>query len=260
MTQTNASPKAVDKASSKVGRGRPRKDPSAVKRQCSFSLTDESISQLKEMALAQGISASEFLGQLIGKAYASKQHLKGLAALTQDERDALNKKRAVQLRNTKARQQHADELNFKRRHGELGGLTNVMVIAAPKAVTGGAKGHQDGLRIPGIFCANLGDVWLVPYGLLKGIDAVELISYPCYASVFDYFAGHRIPVAQLSSFIAAHSSFKLSSAAEKSTLAKLAQQYEVNLPQVDESYQLRTKARQEDHFKGPLDEFFEPDD
>ena len=94
MTQTNASPKAVDKASSKVGRGRPRKDPSAVKRQCSFSLTDESISQLKEMALAQGISASEFLGQLIGKAYASKQHLKGLAALTQDERDALNKKRA----------------------------------------------------------------------------------------------------------------------------------------------------------------------
>ena len=67
-------------------------------------------------------------------------------------------------------------------------------------------------------------------------------------------------MAQLSSFIAAHSSFKLSSAAEKATLAKLAQQYEVNLPQVDESYQLRTKARQEDHFKGPLDEFFEPDD
>ena len=238
--------------------GRPRKDPSTVKRQCSFCLTDEVMGHLRDMALAYGCSGSELLARLIEQAYDSKHHLTFLSDLSAEARADLNRKRAAQLRNTRARRLHVDELNFKRGQGEIGGvaLANVMVIVAPKAVTSGAKDQlQEGLRIPGIFCANLGDVWLVPYGLLKGIDPVELISYPCYASVLDYFAGRAIPAAQLSSFVAQHSSFTLSSAAEKATLAKLAQHYGARLPQVNESYQLKSKARQAERFKNPLDEF-----
>lgn len=222
----------------KRGAGRPRKAQSELKRQCSFYLSDEARSQLKEMALAQGCTTSECVSKLIANAYLSKGYLKGLSALSSEEQSALQGKRFAQQSKVRVRQQRADELNLKRRQGRFNGLTNVMVVVAPAAA------YQDGLRLPGIYCDKLGNVWLVPYSSLLRVDALALLTYPCFASVSDYFAGRQIAPAQLSSFIEQHRGCALSSVAEKAALAQLAQACGVSLPELKESHRLKARSAQ----------------
>ena len=228
------------------GPGRPRKDPGEVKRQVAFFLTDEERRMLKEMALLWGCTASQFLANLIRDNYKSKRYMKGFNQLSQDERAELVSQRQTTQFITSRREQTAMQRNLDRRMGMDRSLTNVMVIAAPQAVTQSAVRNvalQDGINVPGIYCKNLGDVWIVPYGQLYRISVVEIIQYPCYASVLDYFAGKRIAPGLLSEFIEQQHDFKLSSIGEKAVQERLAKVYGSIRYPVKESFELKRRER-----------------
>ena len=228
------------------GPGRPRKDPGEVKRQVAFFLTDEERRMLKEMALLWGCTASQFLANLIRDNYKSKRYMKGFNQLSQDERAELVSQRQTTQFITSRREQTAMQRNLDRRMGMDRSLTNVMVIAAPQAVTQSAVRNvalQDGINVPGIYCKNLGDVWIVPYGQLYRISVVEIIQYPCYASVLDYFAGKRIAPGLLSDFIDRQHDFKLSSMGEKAVQERLAKVYGTIRYPVKESFELKRRER-----------------
>lgn len=228
------------------GPGRPRKDPGEVKRQVAFFLTDEERRMLKEMALLWGCTASQFLANLIRDNYKSKRYMKGFNQLSQDERAELVSQRQTTQFITSRREQTAMQRNLDRRMGMDRSLTNVMVIAAPQAVTQSAVRNvalQDGINVPGIYCKNLGDVWIVPYGQLYRISVVEIIQYPCYASVLDYFAGKRIAPGLLSDFIDSQHDFKLSSMGEKAVQERLAKVYGTIRYPVKESFELKRRER-----------------
>lgn len=228
------------------GPGRPRKDPGEVKRQVAFFLTDEERRMLKEMALLWGCTASQFLANLIRDNYKSKRYMKGFNQLSQDERAELVSQRQTTQFITSRREQTAMQRNLDRRMGMDRSLTNVMVIAAPQAVTQSAVRNvalQDGINVPGIYCKNLGDVWIVPYGQLYRISVVEIIQYPCYASVLDYFAGKRIAPGLLSDFIDRQHDFKLSSMGEKAVQERLAKVYGTICYPVKESFELKRRER-----------------
>lgn len=228
------------------GPGRPRKNPGEVKRQVAFFLTDEERRMLKEMALLWGCTASQFLANLIRDNYKSKRYMKGFNQLSQDERAELVSQRQTTQFITSRREQTAMQRNLDRRMGMDRSLTNVMVIAAPQAVTQSAVRNvalQDGINVPGIYCKNLGDVWIVPYGQLYRISVVEIIQYPCYASVLDYFAGKRIAPGLLSDFIDRQHDFKLSSMGEKAVQERLAKVYGTIRYPVKESFELKRRER-----------------
>ena len=241
-----ATSKTKDPNAPRRGPGRPRKDPGEVKRQVAFFLTDEERRMLKEMALLWGCTASQFLANLIRDNYKSKRYMKGFNQLSQDERAELVSQRQTTQFITSRREQTAMQRNLDRRMGMDRSLTNVMVIAAPLAVTHSAVrsvAPQDGINVPGIYCKNLGDVWIVPYGQLYRISVVEIIQYPCYASVLDYFAGKRIAPGLLSDFIARQHDFKLSSMGEKAVQERLAKVYGTIRYPVKESFELKRRER-----------------
>ena len=241
--------KSADPDAPRRGPGRPRKDPSEVKRQVGFFLTDEERSMLKEMALLWGCTASQFLADLIRDTYKSKRYMKGFNRLTQDERAELVTQRQTTQFITSRRENSAMQRNLDRRMGMDRSLTNVMVIAAPQAVTHSALRQlepgelNEGIDIPGIYCKNLGNVWIVPYGQLYRISVVEIIQYPCYASVLDYFAGKRIAPGLLSEFIEQQHDFKLSSIGEKAVQERLAKVYGSIRYPVKESFELKRRER-----------------
>ncbi len=241
--------KSADPDAPRRGPGRPRKDPSEVKRQVGFFLTDEERSMLKEMALLWGCTASQFLADLIRDTYKSKRYMKGFNRLTQDERAELVTQRQTTQFITSRRENSAMQRNLDRRMGMDRSLTNVMVIAAPQAVTHSALRQlepgelSEGIDIPGIYCKNLGNVWIVPYGQLYRISVVEIIQYPCYASVLDYFAGKRIAPGLLSEFIEQQHDFKLSSIGEKAVQERLAKVYGSIRYPVKESFELKRRER-----------------
>lgn len=241
--------KSADPDAPRRGPGRPRKDPSEVKRQVGFFLTDEERSMLKEMALLWGCTASQFLADLIRDTYKSKRYMKGFNRLTQDERAELVTQRQTTQFITSRRENSAMQRNLDRRMGMDRSLTNVMVIAAPQAVTHSALRQlepgelSEGIDIPGIYCKNLGNVWIVPYGQLYRISVVEIIQYPCYASVLDYFAGKRIAPGLLSDFIEQQHDFKLSSIGEKAVQERLAKVYGSIRYPVKESFELKRRER-----------------
>ena len=172
--------------------------------------------------------------------------MKGFNQLSQDERAELVSQRQTTQFITSRREQTAMQRNLDRRMGMDRSLTNVMVIAAPQAVTQSAVRNvalQDGINVPGIYCKNLGDVWIVPYGQLYRISVVEIIQYPCYASVLDYFAGKRIAPGLLSDFIDRQHDFKLSSMGEKAVQERLAKVYGTIRYPVKESFELKRRER-----------------
>ena len=241
-----ATSKTKDPDAPRRGPGRPRKDPGEVKRQVAFFLTDEERRMLKEMALLWGCTASQFLANLIRDNYKSKRYMKGFNQLSQDERAELVSQRQTTQFITSRREQTAMQRNLDRRMGMDRSLTNVMVIAAPLVVTQSAvrtNALQDGINVPGIYCKNLGDVWIVPYGQLYRISVVEIIQYPCYASVLDYFAGKRIAPGLLSDFIDRQHDFKLSSMGEKAVQERLAKVYGTIRYPVKESFELKRRER-----------------
>ena len=241
-----ATSKTKDPDAPRRGPGRPRKDPGEVKRQVAFFLTDEERRMLKEMALLWGCTASQFLANLIRDNYKSKRYMKGFNQLSQDERAELVSQRQTTQFITSRREQTAMQRNLDRRMGMDRSLTNVMVIAAPQVVTQSAvrtNALQDGINVPGIYCKNLGDVWIVPYGQLYRISVVEIIQYPCYASVLDYFAGKRIAPGLLSHFIDRQHDFQLSSMGEKAVPARLAKVYGTIRYPVKESFELKRRER-----------------
>lgn len=232
----------------KRGPGRPRKDPGEVKRQVAFFLNDEERSMLKEMARLWGCTTSQFLANLVRETYRSRRYMKGFSRLSQEERADLISQRQTTSFITACREKTAMQRNIDRRMGMDRSLTNVMVIAAPQAVTQRAVRESatevtDGINIPGIYCKNLGDVWIVPYGQLYRISVVEIIQYPCYASVLDYFAGKRIAPGLLSDFIERQHDFQLSSMGEKAVQERLAKVYGTMRYPVKESFELKRRER-----------------
>lgn len=200
--------------------GRKKKDDRQVKKQVTIFITDEELFRIKQMAQTWGTNVSQMAAHLINQAYSTGAYLNGYDKLTQDERADLVARRAYSNFLTARRSEAARIRNFDRRNGLDRGLTNVMVIAAPEDMTG-FKGNG----FPGIFCKNLGDVWIVPYGLLNRVSVVELIEYPCFASVFDYFAGNAIPPSSLSDFIEDKRDYVLFSFGEKAVLKRLFELY-----------------------------------
>lgn len=231
------------------GPGRPRKDPNVVKRQIAVFLSDEERSMLKEMALLWGCTVSQFLANLIRDTYSTKRYMAGYNQLSQDERAQLVSQRQLTKFITARREQTAMQRNIHRRMGLDRSLTNVMVIEAPLAVTQSAtlkldqKELKDGINVPGIYCKNLGDVWIVPYGQLYRVSVIEIIQYPCYASVLDYFAGKRIPPALLSDFIERLHDFELSSMGEKAVQERLARVYGTVSYPVKETFELKRREQ-----------------
>ena len=200
--------------------GRKKKDARQVKKQVSVFMTDEESFRVKQMAQTWGVNVSQMVAHLINQAYTTGAYLNGYDKLSQDERADLVARRAYSNFLTARRSEAARVRNFDRRNGLDRGLTNVMVIAAPEDMT-----YFKGKDFPGIFCKNLGDVWIVPYGLLNKVSVVEIIEFPCYASVFDYFAGKAIAPGALTDFIDDKRDYVLSSFGEKAVLKRLFELY-----------------------------------
>lgn len=194
-----------------------------------ISLTELELSRLHEMASTWGVTPSRMVAMLVNQVYESKAFLNGYESLSDKERKALLKRRA-HLQNIKqVRSEAARKRSYDRRQGVNRGLTNMMVVCAPKR---DELSKTSGISIPGVFCEKLGDVWLVPYGMLKYISSVEIMSYPCYESVQAYFADQRIPKSQVQNFISKNHSYKIESEGELNAIKQLYQEYGQELPEL----------------------------
>lgn len=187
-----------------------KKDPRELKRQMAFHISDEERYRLRHMAQTWGITVSQMICLLVNRAYEQGSYLYGYDALTQDQRADLVLRRAHVLFIANKRADVARRRNFDRRNGLDRGLTNVMVIVAPLEA-----------NFPGVFCHRLGQVWIIPYGLFYRVRESAAVQYPCFASVLDYFGGRRIAPHEVSSFIARHRDYILSSFGEKAVLKRL---------------------------------------
>ena len=187
-----------------------KKDPRELKRQMAFHISDEERYRLRHMAQTWGITVSQMICLLVNRAYEQGSYLYGYDALTQDQRADLVLRRAHVLFIANKRADAARRRNFDRRNGLDRGLTNVMVIVAPLEA-----------NFPGVFCHRLGQVWIIPYGLFYRVRESAAVQYPCFASVLDYFGGRRIAPHEVSSFIARHRDYILSSFGEKAVLKRL---------------------------------------
>ncbi|WP_281710411.1 hypothetical protein, partial [Anaerobiospirillum succiniciproducens] len=166
---------------------------------------------------------------LVNQVYESKAFLNGYESLSDQERKALLERR-VHLQNIKqVRSAAARKRSYDRRQGVNRGLTNMMVVCAPKR---DELSKTSGISIPGVFCEKLGEVWLVPYGMLKYISSVEIMSYPCYESVQAYFADQRIPKSQVQNFISKNHNYKIESEGELNAIKQLYQEYGQELPEL----------------------------
>lgn len=249
------------------------KDTGEMKKQIAFFLTEDEIGYLKTMAMTWGCTASQMIAHLINQAFESKQYLKGFDLLTQEERAELIQLRQVRSFVTAMREKAAFKRNQDRRNGLDRGITNVMVIAAPKSVLKKAVLPQDeadshlplrirrrlrrealtgridpqlheGIDVPGVYCKNLGNVWVVPYGTLYRVSVLEIIKYPCYASVFDYFAGRQIPKDKLSNFVQDKRDFIMSSLGEKAVQRRLYEVYgKIQFPVKESSALVRRQRK-----------------
>lgn len=190
--------------------GRLKKDPRLLKHQIGLFISDEERYRLRHMAKTWGVTASQMFGILINRAYEQGSYLQGYDDLSQDERQDLIYQREHVLAVTGNRAQSARQRNLERRNGLDRGLTNVMVVIAPQKQ-----------NLPGVFCHNLGQVWVIPYGILYKVKSTSLIPYQCFASVFDYFIGRRILPSHIASFIGKHRDYVLSSFGEKAVLTRL---------------------------------------
>ena len=190
--------------------GRPKKDPREVKRQIGLFISDEERFRLKKMARTWGLTISQMVCTLINRAYEQQDYLKGYDELSQDDRKDLVYQREHVQNITNNRSDAARRRNLDRRNGLDRGLTNVMVVVAPEVQ-----------NLPGVFCRNLGQVWVIPYGILYRVQPTTLIPFPCFASVLDYFTGKRISPSQIAPFINRHRDYVLSSFGEKAVLSRL---------------------------------------
>ncbi|WP_308498115.1 hypothetical protein [uncultured Anaerobiospirillum sp.] len=194
-----------------------------------ISLTELELSRLHEMASTWGVTPSRMVAMLVNQVYESKAFLNGYESLSDKERKALLERRA-HLQNIKqVRSEAARKRSYDRRQGVNRGLTNMMVVCAPKR---DELSKTSGISIPGVFCEKLGEVWLVPYGMLKYISSVEIMSYPCYESVQAYFADQRIPKSQVQNFIAKNHNYKIESEGELNAIKQLYQEYGQELPEL----------------------------
>lgn len=194
-----------------------------------ISLTELELSRLHEMASTWGVTPSRMVAMLVNQVYESKAFLNGYESLSDKERKALLERRA-HLQNIKqVRSAAARKRSYDRRQGVNRGLTNMMVVCAPKR---DELSKTSGISIPGVFCEKLGEVWLVPYGMLKYISSVEIMSYPCYESVQAYFADQRIPKSQVQSFISKNHNYKIESEGELNAIKQLYQEYGQELPEL----------------------------
>lgn len=242
--------------------GRPRKDSRSVKRQRSVFLSDEEYVRLKDMAATWGITVSQMVSELINQAWESNAYLNGYDRLSADERHQLSEQRMRTMERTRRRAIGFEGSYYDRMNGLDRGLTNVMIIAAPENIgssgfgsgaagaaggaSGGAGGQQGRREFPGIFCSSLGNVWVVPYGMLDRLTSVELMGWPCYASVLDYFAGSPIPKSHLGEFIDTNKSHVLSSYAEKAVLKRLYELYgRMRMPELPQSPLMRRQQLHE---------------
>lgn len=194
-----------------------------------ISLTELELSRLHEMASTWGVTPSRMVAMLVNQVYESKAFLNGYESLSDTERKALLERRA-HLQNIKqVRSEAARKRSYDRRQGVNRGLTNMMVVCAPKR---DELSKTSGISIPGVFCEKLGEVWLVPYGMLKYISSVEIMSYPCYESVQAYFADQRIPKSQVQNFISKNHNYKIESEGELNAIKQLYQEYGQQLPEL----------------------------
>ena len=194
-----------------------------------ISLTELELSRLHEMASTWGVTPSRMVAMLVNQVYESKAFLNGYESLSDKERKALLERRA-HLQNIKqVRSAAARKRSYDRRQGVNRGLTNMMVVCAPKR---DEQSKTSGISIPGVFCEKLGEVWLVPYGMLKNISSVEIMSYPCYESVQAYFADQRIPKSQVQNFISKNHNYKIESEGELNAIKQLYQEYGQELPEL----------------------------
>lgn len=194
-----------------------------------ISLTELELSRLHEMASTWGVTPSRMVAMLVNQVYESKAFLNGYESLSDKERKALLERRA-HLQNIKqVRSKAARKRSYDRRQGVNRGLTNMMVVCAPKR---DELSKTSGISIPGVFCEKLGEVWLVPYGMLKYISSVEIMSYPCYESVQAYFADQRIPKSQVQNFISKNHNYKIESEGELNAIKQLYQEYGQELPEL----------------------------
>ena len=194
-----------------------------------ISLTELELSRLHEMASTWGVTPSRMVAMLVNQVYESKAFLNGYESLSDKERKALLERRA-HLQNIKqVRSEAARKRSYDRRQGVNRGLTNMMVVCAPKR---DELSKTSGISIPGVFCEKLGEVWLVPYGMLKYISSVEIMSYPCYKSVQAYFADQRIPKSQVQNFISKNHNYKIESEGELNAIKQLYQEYGQELPEL----------------------------
>lgn len=194
-----------------------------------ISLTELELSRLHEMASTWGVTPSRMVAMLVNQVYESKAFLNGYESLSDKERKALLERRA-HLQNIKqVRSEAARKRSYDRRQGVNRGLTNMMVVCAPKR---DELSKTSGISIPGVFCEKLGEVWLVPYGMLKYISSVEIMSYPCYESVQAYFADQRIPKSQVQNFISKNHNYKIESEGELNAIKQLYQEYGQELPEL----------------------------
>lgn len=194
-----------------------------------ISLTELELSRLHEMASTWGVTPSRMVAMLVNQVYESKAFLNGYESLSDQERKALLERRA-HLQNIKqVRSEAARKRSYDRRQGVNRGLTNMMVVCAPKR---DELSKTSGISIPGVFCEKLGEVWLVPYGMLKYISSVEIMSYPCYESVQAYFADQRIPKSQVQNFISKNHNYKIESEGELNAIKQLYQEYGQELPEL----------------------------
>lgn len=193
---------------------RPFKEKQDRKKQMSVFFTDEERFRLRQMAQTWGWTQSQMLSKLINQAYVSGSYLDGFEELSADEREDLNLRRQQVSFITSRRKAAAMERNQDRRNGLDRGLTNVMVVKAP-----------EDLKLPGLFCKNLGMVWVIPYNIIYRVSIHSIIEYPCFASVLDYFTGQEIPKNQLSDFMLEQRDYILSSEGEKAVLRNLVEAY-----------------------------------
>ncbi len=196
--------------------GRKRKEDKAYK--ANVSLTKLELSRLHEMASTWGVTPSRMVALLVNQVYESKAFLNGYDELTDAQRQLLLERRTYleEIKNSKRAANY--RRNYERRQGIDRGLTNVMLVLAPKH---DPRSNAAGINIPGVFCERFGQLWIVPYGMLGTISPIEIMSYPCYASVSDFLTDTRIQPSQLQLFIDTNKGYLIKSEGELNILRKL---------------------------------------
>lgn len=201
--------------------GRPKLNEGDVKRQLSICLTSQERAMVGKMADDMGVTISQLIAFLIRQSHESESYLLLREEMTQEEIEDLDNQRERVKYKTMLRSESAKNRNLSRRMGLDRGLTNVLVVKA-----------QEDANLPGIFCDNMGQMWLIPFCMLHKLEIEQLKAYPCYESVMDCFADREVPYEQLCNFIDEHIDYRLTSEGEKSVLLRLAISYGAtsNLP------------------------------